>query len=260
VLTEQDLEQAVAGKWVIQVVYLPAGEFRNVVAPGPGQVVSRRLDPGIDPVAEARRRGVPLMVFRLGGIDLELPTEFGQKPAKADRTQVRVPFPERLHVAMESGPRKFPPAYEAPCRFNVERDRTYRLKLSNIPNRPGLDLYPTLEARPGDARAQEFLAHTFVPILLTPADIEEAVGGTVVTKVLYLPRLRPAEEATAGKKPTADVVGDTPDTITGVFEARELTGSLRAKRDPLRQAALDGTILAVFRMSNVDLEAPGGKP
>jgi hypothetical protein len=35
-------------------------------------LVSTRLDPGVDPIAEADRRGTILAILRLGGIDLEM--------------------------------------------------------------------------------------------------------------------------------------------------------------------------------------------
>jgi len=55
------------------VIYLPDPQFQDVAVAGPDEVVSTRLDPGVDPVAEARRRGTVLLVIRMGNIDLEAP-------------------------------------------------------------------------------------------------------------------------------------------------------------------------------------------
>src|SRR5687767_12247572 len=38
----------------------------------------------------------------------------------------------------------------APGRLNLRQGQTYRLKLANIPGRPGLTLYPTLQIAGGD--------------------------------------------------------------------------------------------------------------
>jgi RNA polymerase sigma factor (sigma-70 family) len=67
--TEEDLDQAVAGGLVVKVLYLPEAKFREAAA-APGEIVSSRLEPGVDPILEARRRGRILAVVRLGNIDL----------------------------------------------------------------------------------------------------------------------------------------------------------------------------------------------
>jgi RNA polymerase sigma factor (sigma-70 family) len=68
--TDEDFDQAVAGNLVVKAVYLPDGDNQDLAA-GAEEVVSPRLEPGADPVAEARRRGTILCVVRLGNIDLE---------------------------------------------------------------------------------------------------------------------------------------------------------------------------------------------
>jgi hypothetical protein len=71
--TEEDIEQVVAGNFVVKVVYLPDPQFQDLAATGTEEVVSSRLEPGVDPIAEAYRRGSILLVVRLGNIDLEAP-------------------------------------------------------------------------------------------------------------------------------------------------------------------------------------------
>jgi len=71
VFTDEDFDQVAAGNYLVKVIYLPDPQFQDVAAAGPDEVVSTRLDPGVDPVAEARRRGSILLVVRLGNIDLE---------------------------------------------------------------------------------------------------------------------------------------------------------------------------------------------
>jgi hypothetical protein len=71
--TEEDIEQVTAGNYVVKVVYLPNSEHQDLAAVGADEVVSSRLDPGADPIAEACKRGSILLVVRMGNIDLELP-------------------------------------------------------------------------------------------------------------------------------------------------------------------------------------------
>ncbi|MFL5241861.1 MAG: hypothetical protein ACJ8FY_07115 [Gemmataceae bacterium] len=70
--TQEDFEQVRAGNYVVKVIYLPDPQYQDLAATGPDEVVSSRLDPGVDPIAEACRRGSILAIVRLGNIDLEL--------------------------------------------------------------------------------------------------------------------------------------------------------------------------------------------
>jgi hypothetical protein len=73
IFTDEDFDQVAAGNYLVKVVYLPDPQFQDVAVAGPDEVVSTRLEPGVDPVAEARRRGTVLLVIRMGNIDLEAP-------------------------------------------------------------------------------------------------------------------------------------------------------------------------------------------
>jgi hypothetical protein len=72
-ITEEDLEQVLSGNFVVKVIYLPDPAYQDLAAAGPDEVVSSRLEPGVDPVAEAQRRGSVLLIVRIGNIDLEAP-------------------------------------------------------------------------------------------------------------------------------------------------------------------------------------------
>jgi hypothetical protein len=69
--TQEDFEQVDAGNLLVKVIYLPDREFQDMAATGPYEVVSTRLEPGVDPIHEACRRGSILCVVRLGNINLE---------------------------------------------------------------------------------------------------------------------------------------------------------------------------------------------
>jgi hypothetical protein len=70
--TNEDFDQAAAGNLVVKVIYLPDRENQDfATVAGAEELVSTRLPPGEDPVAEAQRRGSILLIVRLGNIDLE---------------------------------------------------------------------------------------------------------------------------------------------------------------------------------------------
>jgi hypothetical protein len=74
--TNEDFDQVAAGNYVVKVIYLPDPAFQDVaIVAGPGglgEIVSSRLEPGVDPILEAQRRGTILLVIRMGNILLEL--------------------------------------------------------------------------------------------------------------------------------------------------------------------------------------------
>ena len=71
--TQDDFAQAAAGNFVVKVVYLPDPQYQDLASTGPDTIVSSPLEPGVDPIAEAHRRGSILLVVRMGNIDLEAP-------------------------------------------------------------------------------------------------------------------------------------------------------------------------------------------
>jgi hypothetical protein len=73
VFTNEDFDQVKAGNYVVKVIYLPDPQFQDLATAGPEEIVSTRLEPGADPIAEAHRRGSILLVVRMGNVDLELP-------------------------------------------------------------------------------------------------------------------------------------------------------------------------------------------
>jgi hypothetical protein len=124
-----------------------------------------------------------------------------------------------------------------PGRYNFVQAAIYRLKLTNIPNRPGLELYPTLEVVPSNARTDTFLAHSAVPVAFTDEDFEQVTAGNFVVKVIYLP-----------DPPFQDVATTGPDEV--------VSSRLEPGVDPIAEAKRRGCILLVVRLGNIDLEAP----
>ena len=71
--TQEDFDQVAAANFVTKVIYVPDPEFQELALAGVDTLVSTRLDPGVDPITEADRRGSILAIVRLGNKDLEVP-------------------------------------------------------------------------------------------------------------------------------------------------------------------------------------------
>ncbi len=56
-----------------KVIYLPDPKYQELAISGVETLVSTRLEPGVDPILEADKRGTILLIVRLGAIDLEMP-------------------------------------------------------------------------------------------------------------------------------------------------------------------------------------------
>ncbi|CAN0337279.1 unnamed protein product, partial [Ectocarpus sp. 4 AP-2014] len=125
-----------------------------------------------------------------------------------------------------------------PGRQDFPQAAIYRLKLSNIPGRAGLTLYPTLEVAPVTPRTDAFLAHAAVPVQFTEEDFDQVVSGNFVTKVIYLPDPEFQELALSGVETLVSTRLDP-----GV--------------DPVSEADRRGSILAVLRIGSKDLESAG---
>jgi hypothetical protein len=127
-----------------------------------------------------------------------------------------------------------------PARYNFPIGAIYRLKLTNIPGRPGVELYPTLEIGPPTPRTEAYLAHNAIPAQFTEEDLDQVLSGNFVTKVVYLPDPEFQELAIAG--------------VETLVSTRLDPGF-----DPIVEADRRGAILAIIRVGNKDLEAAGGE-
>ncbi len=127
-----------------------------------------------------------------------------------------------------------------PGRYNFPQGNIYRIKLTNIPGRPGVELYPTLEIGPPTPRTEAYLAHNAIPVQFTEEDFDQVLSGNFVTKVIYLPDPEFQELALAGVETLVSTRLDP-----GV--------------DPIVEADRRGAIMAIVRIGNKDLETPGGE-
>jgi hypothetical protein len=116
-------------------------------------------------------------------------------------------------------------ASPAPIGFSV--GYVYRVKISGMPEFPGVELYPTIELidrlHPPAGLAESYP----VPVSFSQEDIELALSGRMVTKILYLERPQIAVPAKFERQPTL---------------------AITAKKNLIAEADLLGRPMAIIRM------------
>ena len=155
------------------------------------------------------------------------------------RTSIRFGDPERMRVSWFGPGGQTDTVLTTPARYNFPQGGIYRLKLSNIPGRGDVDLYPTLEVVPATAKTAAYLAHSSVPVSFTDEDFEQVLAGNYLVKVIYLPD--PAFQDLAAVAGPAEVISTR----------------LEAGVDPIAEARKRGEILAIIRLGNIDLDVKG---
>ena len=165
--TDNDFDQVFSGNFVTKVVYLPNPEYQGIAMSGVGTLVNTQLQPGVDPIVEASKRGSILAVIRMGNKDLSSrqaqPQQFagGQPPFMGDgmyptngstiphnmiagvniphygvpmtKTTTGVPGPPQLPQDMYYGPNRNPVVRTEPIPA-PPTPRTYALPGQPIPN------------------------------------------------------------------------------------------------------------------------------
>src|SRR5437868_12049118 len=141
---------------------------------------------------------------------------------------VRFASPAAARVTLFQGPGQGK-EFTAPVTVGLRPGYIYRVKMANLPEHADAALFPTLEVRgtlqlPSNLRASNYPA----PIVLSQEDIERALAGTLVTKVIYLEH--PDRAVPAASRP------DQP-----------LETDVRALVDPVAEARLVGRPLVIIR-------------
>ena len=151
--------------------------------------------------------------------------------------QVMFRQPESMQVRWDVGGGRFDSEpLIVPGRNNFPQGGIYRLKLTNIEGREGVELYPTLEVGPATPRTEAYLAHNAIPVQFTAEDFDQVLTGNFVTKVIYLPDPEFQQLALAGV-----------DTLVST--------RLDPGVDPIVEADRRGSIMAVIRLGNKDIES-----
>lgn len=156
------------------------------------------------------------------------------------RTSIQFRSPQGMNITWQGPGGEFvePAPFQAPARYNFAQGGIYRLKISGIPTRPTQIFYPTLEVYPATPKTVTYLSHSSVPVSFTDEDFQQVQAGNLVIKVIYLPD--PAYQ---------DLVA-----ISGADEL--VSTRLEPGVNPVDEANRRGTILAVIRIGNIDLQDP----
>ena len=99
---------------------------------------------------------------------------------------VRVELPTAGTVSVFNGTATPNAVLASPAQFSVNAGHIYRLRIADMPEFPGVEIYPSIEIldrlHPPQGRESDYP----IPVVLTEADIREAIDGHMVTRVVYL--------------------------------------------------------------------------
>lgn len=99
---------------------------------------------------------------------------------------IRVELPTAGTVSVYSGTPDPKTMLASPAQFSVNAGHIYRLRIAEMPEFPNVEVYPSIEIldrmHPPHGRASDYP----IPVVLTEADIREAIDGHMVTRVVYL--------------------------------------------------------------------------
>jgi hypothetical protein len=159
------------------------------------------------------------------------------------RSQVFFVDPPGMKIGWQTrstGPEKvyLPAQLSVPARYNFMQGYIYRLKLTEIPGRPGLNLYPSIEVAPSTPATDAYLTHNPIPAQFTEEDFDQVQAGNFVTKVIYLP------------DPKYQELASNVETL--------ISTRLDPGVDPILEADRRGTILMIVRLGGIDEEMPAG--
>lgn len=152
-------------------------------------------------------------------------------PALNNHVQpVRMLVPDETLIGMgvASG---FAESYSSQITVGMMVGPVYRFKISNVRLHPGVELYPSVEIL-GKLNPPPGLENQFpIEIQITQDDLEQAMKGRMVTRVIYLedPNLPLPHRHVEGKQPSVEVGGGT---------------------DPLRAAERLGRPMAIMRIGS----------
>ena len=107
-------------------------------------------------------------------------------PCEAYVQPVKIELPSRGLVTFFNGAPENAVLTQAPSQAGMIVGHTYRLRISGVPELPGVELFPTIELldrlHPPPGQEQEFP----IPIQLTVQELAAAADDQLVTKVVYL--------------------------------------------------------------------------
>lgn len=143
---------------------------------------------------------------------------------------VRIQVPAGAEVALAANG-AFMPTSNQPVTAGLLVGGVYRLQVTNIPNQPGVELFPTVEVLDRVYPPQGQATNFPIPIHIDADDLALALEGRLVTRVVYL------------EDPHAALpLADAPNT--------QRSFDIRADLDPIHEADRLGRPVAVLRIGS----------
>jgi hypothetical protein len=143
---------------------------------------------------------------------------------------VQIILPGSGTVSFYSRASSKPLVRKSPAQAAVALGNTYRLQLRDLEGYPGIELWPTIELvdmlHPPRGQEDEFP----IPVTITEEEIELALSGRLVTKVIYL---EPAAE-----------------TNPLLLDRKHPTISVPPNRNVIEQADLRGRPMLILRLGS----------
>lgn len=154
---------------------------------------------------------------------------------------VRVDLPGGGHVTWFNGGPERPIKTSTDTPMGLLVGAVYRFRIGQMPEYPGVELYPSVEVidrlHPPAGKSAAYP----VPIPFTPLEIEQAVSGQLVTKVIFL------EQPNRAAPVAASPIGAIPTRVVGT------------QQNPLEVADVYGRPLLIVRLGG-RLPDPGNEP
>lgn len=151
-------------------------------------------------------------------------------PLRGYTQPVQILAPPGAKIALAAGP-DYQQPLPAPVSVGMQIGMVYRFQVSAIPQQPGLEVYPTIEVINRLYPPPGHKARFPIPVELTQRELELALAGRFVTRVIYLEDPRSA-------LPVAETPGEQ-----RVFE-------VAPGQDPLQVADVLGRPMAILRMGS----------
>jgi hypothetical protein len=112
--------------------------------------------------------------------------EVSKKPAADKVTAYHVRFVRPAGATLKRFGVEDISLHEIPCRLTFDKPGTYRLKLTNVPNRPGAEFYPTVEVYPATPETAKFVTNAVIPVEFTDAEFDKADKSQLATRAVCL--------------------------------------------------------------------------
>ncbi len=100
---------------------------------------------------------------------------------------VEIKAPDGVSISLAVA-NQFGPAMKAPCRVGLLIGSVYRLRVTNVPlpQAEGMEVFPTIEIIDRTYAPEDQQVRFAIPAEITVQDIEPALRGKFVTRVIYL--------------------------------------------------------------------------